>query len=91
MAALVVVNEAVTIARTLYDQLYGVAAALALVAGNTQTGFSSLDTNINSAAANGRISRTERTNLRAEAIAVKTNLTTLQAALADSGIDAFPE
>ena len=90
LAALVVVNEAATIARTLYDQVKGVAAALALVAGNTLTGFSSLDANINSAAANGRISRTERTNLRAEAIAVQTNLNILQAALADSGIDAFP-
>ena len=90
MAALVVVSEAVTIARALYDKLYAVASALALVAGNTQTAFGSLATDIDSAAANGRISRTERTNLRAEAIVVKTSLTVLQTALVDSGIDPFP-
>ena len=90
MAALVVVSEAVTIARALYDKLYAVASALALVAGNTQTAFGSLATDIDSAAANGRISRTERTNLRAEAIVVKTSLTVLQTALVNSGIDPFP-
>ena len=90
MAALVAVSEAVTIARALYDKLYGVASALASVAGNTQTAFGTLATDINNAAVNGRISRTERTNLRAEAITVKTSLTALQTALVDSGIDPFP-
>ncbi len=90
MAALVAVSEAVTSARVLYDKLYGVASALASVAGSTQIAFGTLVTDINSAAANGRISRTERTNLRAEAITVKTSLTALQTALVDSGIDPFP-
>ena len=90
MAALVAVSEAVTIARALYDKLYGVASALASVAGTTQIAFGTLAADINSAAANGRISRTERTNLRAEAITVKTSLTALQTALVDSGIDPFP-
>lgn len=90
MAALVDVSEAVTAARALYDKLYGVASALALAAGNAQTSFNTLSTDIDSAALNGRISRTERTNLRAEATAVKIGLTTLQTALVDSGIDPYP-
>ena len=90
MAALIVVSDAATYARALYDKLYGVASALALVAGNARTAFGKLDTDINSATSNNRISATERTNLRAEAITVKTNLTALQSALLDSGIDPFP-
>ncbi len=90
MAALVVVSDAATYARALYDKLYSVASALALVAGNARTAFGKLDTDINSATGNNRISATERTNLRAEAITVKTNLTALQSALVDSGIDPFP-
>jgi hypothetical protein len=90
MAAIIVVSDAATYARALYDKLYSVASALALVAGNAQTAFGRLDTDIISAAANNRISATERTNLRTEAITVKANLTALQSALVDSGIDPFP-
>ena len=90
MAALVEVSEAVTVARAFYDKLYAVSSALAVVAGNTQASFVTLGSDIDSAAANGRISRTERTNLRAEAITVQTGLTALQTALVDSGIDPFP-
>jgi hypothetical protein len=90
MAALVAFSDAATYARALYDSLYGVASALALVAGNTRTAFATLAGHIDTAAANNRISRTERTNLRAEAVAVQTGLTALQNALTDSGIDPFP-
>ncbi|MGB7502583.1 MAG: hypothetical protein WBM25_09330, partial [Azonexus sp.] len=96
MAALVVVSEAVTIARALYDKLYAVASALALVAGNTQTAFGTLNADITydighpPPPAIQRISKTERDALRAEAIVVKTSLTALQTALVDSGIDPFP-
>ncbi len=90
MAALVAFSDAATYARALYDSLYGVASALALVAGNTRTAFATLAGHIDTAAANNRISRTERTNLRAEAVAVHTGLTALQNALTDSGIDPFP-
>ena len=90
MTALVVVNQAATYALTLYDKLYGVAAALAQIAESTRSSFSDLDDNITSATANNRISRIERTNLRAEAIAVQPDLTALQNALTDSGIDPFP-
>ena len=91
MAALLVISDATIYARALYDRLYGVASTLAVVAGSAQTAFGKLDTDINNAAANNRISATERTNLRTDAIAVKSNLNALQAALVDSGIDPFPE
>ncbi len=100
MAALVVVNQAAIYARTLYDRLYGVAAALAQVAEGTRSSFSDLDDDINTAAApsgrrlpcqvSGCINGTELTNLRAEAIAVQPDLTALQNALTDSGIDPYP-
>jgi len=90
LAALSVVSEAANYARAFYDKLYGVAGALAQVADSSRIAFATLDTHIASATANGRISRTERTALRAEAITVKDSLTALQTAIADSGIDPFP-
>ncbi len=90
MAALIVVSDAATYARALYDKLYSIASALALVAGNARTAFSALDAHIDTAAALNGINASERITLRAEAIAVKTNLTALQAARVDSGIDPFP-
>ena len=90
MTALLVVNDAALYARTLYDRLQNVASALAQAADSSRTGFATLDADITSATANGRISRTERNALRAEAITVKDGLTALQNALTDSGIDPYP-
>jgi hypothetical protein len=90
MTALTLVSNAATLAMALYDRLYAVAGNLATVAEGSRSAFAALDTDITGATANGRISRTERTNLRAEAITVKDSLSALQAALTDSGIDAFP-
>ncbi len=90
MAALLVVNDAALYARTFYDRLQNVASALAQAADSSRAGFATLDADIDSAAANGRISRTERNALRAEAITIKANLTALQNALTDSGIDPYP-
>ena len=90
LAALAVVSEAANPARAFYDKLYGVAGALAQVAAGSRSAYVALDSHITSAIANGRISRTERTNLRAEAITVKDSLTALQTAIDDSGIDPFP-
>ncbi len=90
MAALLVVNDAALYARTFYDRLQNVASALAQAADSSRTGFATLDADIGSATTNGRISRTERNALRAEAITVKVNLTALQNVLADSGIDPYP-
>ena len=90
MAALLVVSTASTYAQTLYDKIYATASALATVASGSQTAFTALNTNITSATANNRISRTERTALRAEALADRDSLTALQTAISDSGIDPFP-
>lgn len=90
MAALVVVNKAATYALTLYDKLYGVAAALATVAATVATSFSTLDTHIDTAAALNGINLSELTALRNEAVTGKTSLASLQLALNDSGIDPFP-
>ncbi len=90
MAALLAVSNAAIYAQTLYDKIYTVASALATVANNSYAAFATLDTDITSATANGRISRTERTALRTEALANRDTLTALQTALSDSGIDPFP-
>lgn len=90
MAALLVVSAAATYAQTLYDKIYSVASALASVANNSYSAFATLDSDITSATANGRISRTERTSLRAAALADRSYVDALQTAIADSGIDPFP-
>jgi hypothetical protein len=90
MTALLAVSNAATYAQTLYDKIYGVASATATVATTNNAAFTQLDLDIANATANGRISRTERTALRAEALADRDSLTALQTALTDSGIDPFP-
>lgn len=90
MAALLVVSAAATYAQTLYDKLYSVASALASVATNSNSAFATLDADITSATANGRISRTERNSLRAAALADRNYVDALLTAIADSGIDPFP-
>ena len=90
LAALQVVADAAAFARAYFDKLYVVAATLATTAGTTRSAFSGLDANIDLAAANGRISRTERTALRAEALTLRDTLSALQAGLTDSGLDPFP-
>ncbi len=90
MAALLVVSAAATYAQTLYDKIYSVASALASVATNSYSAFATLDTDITTATANGRISRTERTSLRAAALVDRDYVSALQTAIADSGIDPFP-
>ena len=91
LVALQVLNDTVAQAGTLYDKLYIVASALAQTAKDSQLAFYGLNTAIDIAANSGLgISRTERTALRDDAKSVKDKLVALQAALADSGIDAFP-
>ena len=90
LASLLVVSEAATIAKALYDKLYGVASALATIAATATTGFSTLDTDIDTAAALNGINLSELAALRNEAITVKTALAALQQALTDSGIDPYP-
>jgi hypothetical protein len=90
LAALQVVADAAAFTRAYFDKLYVVAATLATSAGTTRSAFAGLDANIDLAATNGRISRTERTTLRAEALTVRDSLAVLQSGLADSGLDPFP-
>ena len=90
MAALVVVSAAATYAQTLYDKIYSVASTLSSVANNSYSAFATLDADITSATANGRISRTERTSLRTAALIDRDHVSVLQTAIVDSGIDPFP-
>lgn len=90
LSALQVVADAAAFARAYFDKLYVVAATLATTATAAGNAFTGLDANIDAAVANGRISRTERTALRTEALTVRDTLTALQAGLADSGLDPFP-
>ncbi|NJD24949.1 MAG: hypothetical protein FIB06_06045 [Betaproteobacteria bacterium] len=90
LAATQVVADAAAFARAYFDKLYVVAATLATTATAARGAFGTLDGDIDVAASNNRISRTERTALRAEAITVIDSLTALQSGLADSGIDPYP-
>lgn len=90
LAALQTVSDVAGYATALFDRIYSMAAGVAQVASTTRTLFTTLGTDITGAVANGRISRTERTALRAEAIDVLDDVAALRTALADSGIDPYP-
>ena len=90
LAALQTVGDVAAYGAALFDRIYSMAAGVAQVASTTRTLVATLGTDITGAVANNRISRTERTALRAEAIDVLDDITALKNALADSGIDPYP-
>ena len=91
MSALQTLNEQLAYAKTFYDRLYSTAKELALIAKSSKLNFTDLDSTLIAANSNGRISVTERKTIQTDSGLAQSQLSNLQSALADSGVDVFPD
>lgn len=90
LTALSALNDALLQARNLFDVIFINANQIRQLADGAASQLASLESTVNTASANGRISISEGSNIRTLANAPDTALGTLSNSLTQFGIDVFP-
>ena len=90
LAALTTLSDSVMQARNLFDAIFSVANKLKQTADDAYSQLHSLETSINDATLNNRISRSDGNTIRLQAGTSAAAISSLPDQLAETGIDVFP-